>query len=48
MKINHKMPVELYEAPKAEVLCLECEDVVSASGTVNTDPWTGGNSNWCD
>ncbi|MBR5055884.1 MAG: hypothetical protein IKX03_01680 [Bacteroidales bacterium] len=36
-----------YSAPETEVLSLESNQFIAASGNFNTDPWGNGNTNWC-
>ena len=49
MKNNVSNTQELrYSAPETEILGLECQSFIAASGIVTPDPWTSGNDDWCN
>lgn len=37
-----------YSAPETEILSFECQSFIAASGNVTPDPWSPGNTDWCN
>lgn len=46
-QLQYSVKDALYSAPETEVLSLEGNQFIAASGNFNTDPWGNGNTNWC-